>query len=233
MAESETVTRAPLKAPRAGAIAGIVFSILLAASLVLTRTAVPADPSASAIWLQHGVKTFELALNLLPFAGLAFLWFIGVIRDRLGPYEDRFFATVFLGSGLLFVACLFAAAAISGGMIMAYGSKTGQLVESGTYTFGRSVTYLLLNVYAMKMAGAFMFSTATIAVKTRIFPRWMALLGYALAIVVLLSSSHLYWAPLAFPLWVLLVSTHILFANLRTPTQPEHSFAREQKVGLK
>lgn len=33
-------------------------------------------------------------------AGIAFLWFIGVIRDRSGAHEDRFFATVFLGSGL-------------------------------------------------------------------------------------------------------------------------------------
>jgi len=44
----------------------------------------------------------------LPFAGIAFLWFIGVLRDRLGELEDRFFATVFLGSGLLFLAMLFA-----------------------------------------------------------------------------------------------------------------------------
>jgi hypothetical protein len=27
----------------------------------------------------------SLALGLLPFAGIAFLWFIGVVRDRLGP----------------------------------------------------------------------------------------------------------------------------------------------------
>lgn len=221
MVERETVTRAPLRAPRAGGIAGIAFSILLATSLVLIRTAVPADPSAGAVWLQHGARTFELALNLLPFAGLAFLWFVGVIRDRLGEYEDRFFATVFFGSGLLFVATLFCAAAISGGMLMVYASGTGKLVESGTYAFGRSVTYLMLNVYAMKMAGAFMISTATIAMKTAIFPRWMALLGYALAIVVLLSSAKLYWAPLAFPLWVLLVSSYILLANFRTVTTPE------------
>ena len=43
----------------------------------------------------------------MPFAGIAFLWFIGVVRDQLGEVEDRLFSTVFLGSGLLFLAMLF------------------------------------------------------------------------------------------------------------------------------
>ena len=48
---------------------------------------------------------------MAPFAGIAFLWFIGVLRNRVGALEDQFFSTVFLGSGLLFVASLFASAA--------------------------------------------------------------------------------------------------------------------------
>jgi hypothetical protein len=52
----------------------------------------------------------------VPFAGIAFLWFIGVLRDRLGELEDRFFATVFFGSGLLFLGMLFLACAIVGGL---------------------------------------------------------------------------------------------------------------------
>ncbi len=55
-----------------------------------------------------------VSLNLVPFAGIAFLWFIGVLRDRIGEREDRFFATVFLGSGLLFVAMMFVAVAVAG-----------------------------------------------------------------------------------------------------------------------
>jgi hypothetical protein len=53
----------------------------------------------------------------MPFAGIAFLWFIGAVRDRIGQREDRFFASVFLGSDLLFVAMLLAAAAFAGGLI--------------------------------------------------------------------------------------------------------------------
>ena len=124
-----------MKTPRAAAIAGIVFSILLITSLVLVRISVPANPQDAGTWLSSGWKTVSLALHLLPFAGIAFLWFIGVLRDRMGAYEDRFFATVFLGSGLLFLAMLFASAAVAGGIMMVYRTTPGKLMESGTYTF--------------------------------------------------------------------------------------------------
>jgi len=55
----------------------------------------------------------------VPFAGIAFLSFIGILRDRLGQLEDRFFTTVFLGSGLLFAAMRFASGAVTGGIRMA------------------------------------------------------------------------------------------------------------------
>ncbi len=138
----------------------------------------------------------------------------------LGPYEDRFFATVFLGSGLLFLAMLFASAAVAGGIMMVYGATPGKLMESGIYTFGRTVTYQIMNVYAMKMAGVFMISTCTLSIRTGIFPRWMAFLGYALALLLLLSIGYLSWTPLVFPLWVLLISVHILFANLKPKPAP-------------
>jgi hypothetical protein len=108
MEQEVTLIRQHLKAPRAGAIAGIVFSTLLIISLVLIRITVPANPQETGSWLSKGLKNVRLAFNLLPFAGIAFLWLIGVLRDRIGAYEDRFFATVFLGSGLLFLAMLFA-----------------------------------------------------------------------------------------------------------------------------
>ena len=57
-------------------------------------------------------------LYLVPFAGIVFLWFVAVIRDQVGEREDRFFATVFFGSGLLFVALLFAAAAVASALVV-------------------------------------------------------------------------------------------------------------------
>jgi hypothetical protein len=95
-----------------------------------------------------------------------------------------------------------------------FGTAPGLLIESGVYTFGRTVTYEIMNVYTMKMAGAFMISTCTLSLRTGIFPRWMAFLGLASALFLLLSVGFFYWAPLVFPLWVLLISVYILLANL-------------------
>ncbi len=217
MNQDKPLTRARLTTPRAAAIAGILFSLLLITSLVLIRLSVPEDPQDAGEWLAGGWRNVSLALNLLPFAGIAFLWFIGVVRDRLGELEDRLFATVFLGSGLLFLAMLFASAAVAGGTLQMYGATPSMLIESGMYTFGRTVTYEIMNVYAMKMAGVFMITTSTLSLRTGIVPRWMAFLGLVLALLLLFSLGFFYWAPLVFPLWVLLISVHILLANLKRP----------------
>ena len=97
----------------------------------------------------------------------------------------------------------------------AYEVIAGKLMDSGIYTFARALAYQFGSVFAIKMAGVFMMSTCTLSIRIEIFPRWMAFLGYALAVSLLLSSPHLYWAPLIFPLWVFLISVYILLANLR------------------
>ena len=211
----KTVIAAQLRAPRAGAIAGILFSILLFISLVLIRLSVPDSPEDPGTWLSHSAKSIRLALGLLPFAGIAFLWFMGVLRDRMGVHEDQFLATVFLGSGLLFLAMTFASSAATGALLIAYEAIPEKFMDSGTYTFARTLGYELANVYALRMAGVFMFSTCTLAIRIRIFPRWIALLGYVLGLFLLLSIGRFGWAPLVFPLWTLVVSVYVLFANFR------------------
>jgi hypothetical protein len=187
---------------------------------VLVRISVPADPQDAGAWLASSGNNVRLALNLLPFAGVAFLWFIGVVRDRIGQYEDRLFATVFLGSGLLFLAMIFASAATAGGIITAFETMPQQIVDSGLYGFGRATTYELMNTYAVKMAGVFMLSSCTLFVRLKLAPRWMVYLGYALALCLLLSIGFISWISLVFPLWTLLISVYILIENLRRRAAP-------------
>ena len=212
---TQAAISAQLKAPRAGAAAGVLFSILLIISLTLIRLSVPDNPGDPGTWLAESSKSVGLALDLLPFAGISFLWFMGVLRDRMGIKEDRFLATVFLGSGLLFLAMVFISSAVSGALMMAYESIPGKLMDSASYTFGRGVAYEIANVYALKMAGVFMISTSTIDMRIGIFPRWMAYLGYAFALVLVLSPGRWGWAPLVLPIWTLVISMFILFANYR------------------
>ena len=211
------LTRAQLRTPRAAAVAGILFSVLLLAVFWLMRLSVPADPHEPGAWLRGGVTYVALALNLVPFAGAAFLWFVGALRDKLGAREDQFFATVFLGSGLLVLAMLFAAAAVVGAIIIAFHSAPEALIDSATFHFGRGLAYGMVNIYVVKTASVFMITTSTIALYTQLTPRWLAIGGYVVAVVLLIGSYYLDWSILVFPLWVLLVSICILLDKEKEP----------------
>jgi hypothetical protein len=204
-------------APRAAAVAGVVFAVLLILGLVLIRLSVPADPGLPGTWVTDPDRrnAVRLALNLFPFAGIAFLWFMGVLRNRLGAREDQFLATAFLGSGLLFVVGLFSAAAVATGLLEALADGRIVLPDSEAYYFGRRTVYVLLNVFAFKMAAVFMFSTGTIGLRTAFLPRWVAWVGYACALVLLLVMTSWAWIGLLFPLWVLLVSLVVLATEFR------------------
>ncbi len=210
-----SLTRANLKTPRAAAIAGIVFSILMVIILWLFQMSVPADPLEPGAWLEKNAWTVSIAVNLVPFAGIAFLWFLGALRDRLGDLEDRFFGTVFFGSALLFLAMLFASAATIGAIIVTFSAYPGELAKSTTFPLARAMAYNIMNVYAVKMAGVFMFSTATVAIHTRFAPRWIAILGYVLAAILLFGSFYIAWCLIALPLWVFAISLCILRENYR------------------
>jgi hypothetical protein len=204
----------PLRTPRAAAVAGVIFSVLLASAFVLLRLSVPSDPRVAGTWLTDPGRraAVEIALNLIPFAGIAFLWFIGVIRDRVGQREDRFFATVFLGSGLLFVAMLFVAAAVSGGLFAAASRSSGP-PGADTVALGRDVTGLLVNIYSMRMAAVFTLTTVTIARRTQIVSRWLTVAGIAAALVLLVGVGISAWVELLFPAWILALSIDILTAS--------------------
>jgi len=213
--EHASLTRAHLKTPKAAAIAGIAFSLLMFTIFWLLRRSVPTDPLESGAWLATNARTVALALNLIPFAGVAFLWFIGVLRDRLGQQEDRFFATVFF-SALLYLAMLFIAAAVIGAVILvAASAEPNELINSATFRFARAATYIVMNVYAIKMAAVFMISTSTVVIYTGIAPRWIAVIGYLLALVLLVGSYYISWSFAVLPVWVFLISVYILIDNLR------------------
>ena len=217
MNQRVTLTRQALKTPRAAAVAGIIFAVLFTISIVLIRLAIPEQLGGSntAAWLQGNTATLKLALTLVPFAGIAFLWFIGVVRDRLGKLEDQFFSTVFFGSGLLFLSMMFASAAVAGGILASYAIEPDTLTKSGVLVFGRAVMYTIMQVYAIRMSGVFMIALATIWMRTRVMPRLFVFLSYALALVLLVSSDITAWLILVFPAWVFVISVYILVESLR------------------
>jgi hypothetical protein len=221
-----TLARQQLRTPRAAAAAGILFAVLFTISMALLRSVLPEDLNGpdAADWLHGNTALVSLALTLVPFAGIAFLWFEGVVRAHLGKLEDQFFSSVLFGSGLLFLAMTFTAAAIAGGIVASYAIAANQLIDSGVVTFGRAVMYTIMNVYAIRMAGVFMISLGTIWIQTRVVPRLFVFFTYALALLLLITITFSLWIIFIFPVWVFVVSVYILWVSLRGETAEAEGF---------
>jgi hypothetical protein len=197
---------------RSAAIAGIAFAVLLIAAVIMMRIALSEGSVQSLQSDAERRSMIRLSLNLVPFAGIAFLWFIGVVRDQLGAVEDRLFSTVFLGSGLLFLAMLFAGAVITTSLV---AMLTRPVVDTDLFMFGRDNSRVLVSVYAMRMAAVFTLSVSTAGIRTSAVPRWVCYLGYLVGLVLLLAGGANQWIQLTFPGWVLLLSVIILLTRPR------------------
>jgi hypothetical protein len=215
MAENATVPAAELRTPRAAAVAGIIFALAFGFAVLLLRAVLP-EGAQDSDWLMSAShrSTLRLALEVIPFAGIAFLWFIGVIRSQLGHQEDRLFATVFLGSGLLFVAMLFTSAAIIGGMLSLY---TGSHPVAGTnVVLATEIARFLIGTLGTRMAAVFTLVVTNLGRRTGVVPRWLVVVGYISALLLFVIPPHVVWIALVFPLWVLILSVQILITSIRT-----------------
>jgi hypothetical protein len=207
-----------LRTPRSAAVAGIIFAVILATVIALIHSAIPSSGDTTS-WIsdpgrRHAVS---IALGLIPFAGIAFLWFIGVIRTRLGALEDKLFATVFLGSGLLFVALLFSAAAVLGSVLRLYESPPSASPE--TVRWAQMLVVELLGTFGARMAAVFILSVTTVGHRVGVNPRWLTVFGYLSALVLLVSPPLPRWGQLLFPAWVLALSITIWVASAPEPAE--------------
>ena len=195
-----------LTTPRAAALAGVVFALLFGTVIVLIRLRMPEGMKDSSAWLSSSHTGIVTAAVLMPFAGISFLWFIGVVRDGFGEYEDRFFASVFLGSGLLFLAMMFVATAVAAGLVSTDTGVIDAAAHAEVIDVGKMIVLKTTKTYAVRMAAVFMISAATIWLRTRLMPRWLALLSYLVALAILIASDLSMWVTMTFPIWVLVVS---------------------------
>jgi hypothetical protein len=203
-----------LTTPRAAAVSGILFALLMGATMHLVRIEASGDNVRDASWLAQNETGVGLGLLLLPLAGIAFLWFMGVVRHNFGEYEDQFYGTVFIGSGLLFLAMLFVGGATTGAVLSAY-TRDPSFVTTDGYRFGTDVALELFRVYSLRMAGVFLLSLGTMWWRSGLMPRWLAIAQVVVGVFMLTVVGSIGFAFLAFPLWVGAVSVYMLFAAYR------------------
>ena len=207
MGSIESAERA-LQTPRAAGVTGILCAVVLGAAILLIRNAVPNDPAGDpTAWV----------LNLVPFAGIFFLQYMATVRSYIGAAEDKFFSTLFLGSGVLFVAALFVSASVASSLQTDVSHATSESWQSG-----RDLTLAMLVSYSMRMASVFTLITTTIGQKVGIFPRWLAGLGYLVGLYLMFVASGVPWSEFVFPVWILVVGVYVLVTTLR-PQQAQAS----------
>ena len=205
-----------VRSPRSAALAGILYSILIITSMILLRTGAIVDPAEiGSDWLEARSAEASVDLVLIPFAGIAFLWFTGVMRDLLGELEDKFFATVFLGSGLIMVAMMFVWAAAFGAIFGTYQAVAGALTDFDVFIYAIAFTNEIIGNYFLRMAAVYMLSIGSLWTRTKAVSRWLSIVTYIVALAFLLFAGGLRWARFIFPAWVMLVSIYILILNYR------------------
>ncbi|MDX1436217.1 MAG: hypothetical protein R3335_05370 [Anaerolineales bacterium] len=222
MTEAQHIGPNPsLVTPRAAAVAGIIFSLLMGTAYALFQAALPIEAGASRETMEAQEGTIALALGLVPFAGIAYLWFMGVLRDRLGQFEDQFFSTLFLGSGLLYLAMTFAAAAVAGALLAFFRLGLETIPEDAIYMISRLSVVQFSRIFAMRMAGMHMLVSGTIWMRTGVIHRWLVLATFAFALILIFGVGFSVWLLLVFPGWVFVISVYILIWNYRRPAAEE------------
>jgi hypothetical protein len=226
--ENVRLIRQQIRSPRSAAFAGILYSVLMITGMLITASMISTIPAEiDRDWLETWSGTASVLVTIVPFAGLAFLWFTGVIRDRLGDREDRFFATIFLGSGIISVVMLFIWGATAGAMFGTFAVAAELMVDDDIFIFGFAFMNEIIGNYALRMAGAYMLSIGTIWTRTGLMPRWLSIVTFVVALGFLLFASTVREARFIFPGWVFVVSVYILILNYRRTHEEAENHGRE------
>jgi len=220
--ETRKLVRHEIRSPRAAAVAGIVFSLLMSAIMILTFPFArnrPGDVTGELLEAWSG--TASLVLTLVPFAGIAFLWFTGVIRDRLRDREDRFFGTIFFGSGIILVGLWFTWGAVFGAIMATRTAIAAESAASSVYVFALGLMNEIIGDFTLRMAGVYMTAIASLWTRARIMPRWLTITTYILALGFLAAAPRVREARFIFPAWVFVVSVYVLALAYRLTRDPE------------
>jgi hypothetical protein len=212
--------RERLRSIESAAIAGVVYAVFTLGALIIFRRFPDASLPSTDItaWYNNTANhtTLIVALNLVSIASVAFLWFVAVIRRRMGEREDRFFATVFLGSAILYIVTLIAGAVAMAAPAVGASVMADGVVDRATATLTIGTTNAMLLIIGPRLQAVFMLTTSTLILRTRVMPNWLAYLGYATAILLFLFPIVAQPLGIVFPLWVLVVSITIAL------TRPRH-----------
>jgi hypothetical protein len=135
----------------------------------------------------NGTATI-VSLQVLVVSTIAFLWFVGVVRGRLGDREPRLFGTVFFGSSILLAALVFVGAALlsAPAVLLAAGDRAP---DPEVVSVTRAGVTVVFSVFAPRIATLVMLSTASLGRATGALPNWLVWLTYVIGVVMFVNVS--------------------------------------------
>lgn len=208
----------PSDAGSRAALAGVMFGFLYIVTFLLLRRLPAAGASlqeAEAFYSSSGERRILVFVGvyLVPIAGIMLLWFTAAVRHRVANLvarEDALLSTVQLLSAAVYVAMLFAAAAVLTAPAIAVDVGATSAEDAADDRSMLVVGNTILVVFALRSAGVFIAAGTTRALRSGLIPRWFAVVSYVLVVVLLFTIARARALSLLFPIWVMVMSLIVL-----------------------
>jgi hypothetical protein len=167
------------------------------------------NSTAALVWVQ-----------VMVVATIAFLWFVGVVRGRLGDREPKLFGTVFFGASILLAGLLFVGASFlaAPAVLVSVGDRAP---APDVVALTRAAAAVVLSVFAPRVSTLVMFATASLGRATGALPRWLVWLTYVVGAVEFVNVTVAVPTIYVMPAWIALVSVVLLVRR------PPHGFELE------
>lgn len=207
---------------RLSAVSGLVFAALFALAIVLVSQAPRLQDPVSAYQAFYAGNTDVLAavgLNVVPFAGIAFLWHLAMKRAMhraFAPGRFEIQGWLQLAAGLVFICMMFVGTAAVGAVALLSALGAPELPPPEVARALSSVGYGVMFVFGVRMAGMYMLTSITLARKVGVLPGWLAVLGYLAAAFLLVTTTYHPVALLVYPTWVVVMGVVELLHASRT-----------------
>lgn len=214
------------------AAVGAVHAILFIVAFVLLAGAPGSEATDEEIVAYYSSPAGSLpslvGLYVMPFAGIAFMWFIVALRMWEAfsvKRENLLFSNLQLVSGILYVAMLSVGAAAQG-VLAASATYSSEPIDPVLARLFPEYGSTVLVVFAIRMAAIFVFTTSTIGRSAGVLPSWFAVAGYMVGVFMLLSATLHPALVLVFPTWLFVLSAILLSrarsipADARVPPVP-------------
>ncbi|HQR80769.1 MAG TPA: hypothetical protein PLT68_11160 [Actinomycetota bacterium] len=200
------------------ALAGAVFAVLFVAGWFLLQRSPPIDAPAQELIRYYTDPDQRWAsvvagLYIIPFGGIAFIWFMAALRDRYlrsGAPENVVLSTAQLASGTLYVMAIFAVAAIELSLVWMADQPPDPDFDVDAARTMVAFGAAMREIVALRTGAVFIAVSTSRAMRSGLFPRWYGVLSTIAAFVLMFTYTAFPLTALLMPIWVVATSALVM-----------------------